>query len=99
MSLTTSQQSNCSFSFTITKKKYLELEVEELEKHCWIAVEKRVQTLQKQGKNLAQIANKAGCSEEELLLKFKQEAEKAWVKKYAKRFHAYFAPRVMHKID
>lgn len=98
MSLATLHHTNSSFNAcgsNITYKEYIELELQELNRHCWIAVEKRVQAIEKQGQTLAQAAAAKGCSTEELLEHFRQDAIKAWVKKYAKVFHGYHAPRIV----
>ena len=93
----TQQKSNRSLNDnkTITREQYLQLELKELEKHCWIAVEKRVNALKSTGKTVDNLAVEQNLTPAELLLRFKREAERVWAKKYAKKFHACYAPLVM----
>ena len=80
---------------TITRVQYLQLELQEIIDHCWIAVEKRVDALKLMGKTVDSVARTKHLTPTELLLRFKRDAEKDWANKYARRFHAYYAPHVM----
>jgi len=77
----------------LTPIDYLHREREELAKHRWIAVEKMILFLKKQGKTPEQFAAENEQTVEEIISQFNWKAEVEWVRLYAQKFHNYYAPR------